>query len=410
MNKTVYIWGEKNPLFENPLPIIDVKNDFKNWRYVDERSLVYNSLGDINISYSDEAVVSPVISKNASENHIQIKTNQWQSLDIPFGTIVYIRGSSNSFNQFSSIPSWQEYIGPVYEPTWRYVQVKVEHNSSSSSCCSSSSSCSSCSSSSHTSSSSSSSSQSSSSLSKSSSSKSSSSKSSSSLSLSSSSLSSSSLSSSSSSLSLSSSSSSYSLSSSSSSSAIEETTWNNNDKNQWIKLTNNDFTAFTDPESSSGTRGIRATVSHSSGRLYFETLYTLFFDIALIGIANISQTLNNGDDPGDSINSYGYKGSNGNKRHNGSGFAYGDAWGDGDIIGVALDLNLGKIWFSTNGIWQNGGKPSIGANPCFSSISGTYYPMVSLYAQFGETSSVIGFFASGSFTYSIPTLFSAWDD
>jgi hypothetical protein len=33
--------------------------------------------------------------------------------------------------------------------------------------------------------------------------------------------------------------------------------------------------------------------------------------------------------------------------------AYGDSFGTGSIIGVAVDANTGTVWFSKNGVWQN---------------------------------------------------------
>jgi hypothetical protein len=38
--------------------------------------------------------------------------------------------------------------------------------------------------------------------------------------------------------------------------------------------------------------------------------------------------------------------------------AYGDSFGTGSIIGVAVDANTGTVWFSKNGVWQNGATAS----------------------------------------------------
>ena len=40
---------------------------------------------------------------------------------------------------------------------------------------------------------------------------------------------------------------------------------------------------------------------------------------------------------------------------------YGDTYGDGDIIGIALDLDNNYVYFSKNGTWQNSGVPTSGA-------------------------------------------------
>lgn len=43
--------------------------------------------------------------------------------------------------------------------------------------------------------------------------------------------------------------------------------------------------------------------------------------------------------------------------------SYGSALSDGDIVGMAVDMDAGKIWFSINGTWQNSGNPATAANP-----------------------------------------------
>jgi hypothetical protein len=63
--------------------------------------------------------------------------------------------------------------------------------------------------------------------------------------------------------------------------------------------------------------------------------------------------------PGHQAHSYGYY-VNGNKYNNNTAPSYGDAWTT-DIIGVALDLDNHKLYFSKNGVWQNSGDPTSGA-------------------------------------------------
>ena len=52
---------------------------------------------------------------------------------------------------------------------------------------------------------------------------------------------------------------------------------------------------------------------------------------------------------------------------------YGDTWTTNDIIGVALDLDNSKIFFSKNGVWQNSGNPQNGTNPAYTITSGIIY-------------------------------------
>ena len=78
--------------------------------------------------------------------------------------------------------------------------------------------------------------------------------------------------------------------------------------------------------------------------------------------------------PGHQAHSYGYY-VNGNKYNNNTAPSYGDAWTT-DIIGVALDLDNHKLYFSKNGVWQNSGDPTSGATgtgAAYSLVTGKTY-------------------------------------
>ena len=65
----------------------------------------------------------------------------------------------------------------------------------------------------------------------------------------------------------------------------------------------------------------------------------------------------------------------GQKVNSGSGASFGATISAGDIIGVALDLDNGFLYFSKNGTWQNSGDPtsgSSGTGNAYSSLSGTF--------------------------------------
>ena len=79
-----------------------------------------------------------------------------------------------------------------------------------------------------------------------------------------------------------------------------------------------------------------------------------------------------------------------------SGSAWGAVYGNGNIIGVAIDLDDagGKVWFSRNGSWQASGNPSTGANPAVSNlkthadiwfpVSGTFFANTTQTFNFGQ--------------------------
>ena len=52
---------------------------------------------------------------------------------------------------------------------------------------------------------------------------------------------------------------------------------------------------------------------------------------------------------------------NGNRYIGDNATSYGNSYTSGDIIGVAIDIDNGKIYFSKNGTWQNSGVPTSGS-------------------------------------------------
>ena len=95
----------------------------------------------------------------------------------------------------------------------------------------------------------------------------------------------------------------------------------------------------------------------------------------LVGVTyDPAEDARNDDYPGQQSHSYAYF-VNGNKYTGDSGTSYGDAWTT-DIIGVALDLDNHKLYFSKNGVWQNSGDPtsgSSGTGAAFSLTTGQTY-------------------------------------
>ena len=153
-------------------------------------------------------------------------------------------------------------------------------------------------------------------------------------------------------------------------------TWNSTWSNPTLTNGNLDYTTTTGSTSAIGTIGV------SSGKWYFEI--TPSTSLSVIGVAPPS-TFNT--EIGSTATSYGYL-SNGNKFNNGSSTAYGSTYTSNDVIGVALDLDNGKIWFSKNGTWQASGNPAAGTNAAFTGISGTFAPTVSRYTSTEQSGSL----------------------
>ena len=141
-----------------------------------------------------------------------------------------------------------------------------------------------------------------------------------------------------------------------------------------------------------------ATHAVSSGKWYWEVLSTFTAGIGtMLGVANSrwDATVDGGGGTytgGDAaLNSWGYY-VNGNRYRGATPTSYGTSYATNDIIGFALDMDNGTFYASKNGVWQNGGNPSIGRNPInqISSITSpltTFHsPAFSIYA--GDTYSV----------------------
>jgi hypothetical protein len=109
--------------------------------------------------------------------------------------------------------------------------------------------------------------------------------------------------------------------------------------------------------------GTTSTLGVSSGKWYWEFKYTSANDTPLrIGITDrVAISTASTYRCGFGLYDWIYNQSDGNYYNNNSGTAYGDTFTTGNIIGVALDLDNNKLYFSKNGVFQNSGDPTSGA-------------------------------------------------
>jgi len=107
--------------------------------------------------------------------------------------------------------------------------------------------------------------------------------------------------------------------------------------------------------------GGTSTISVSAGKWYWECSPVSVSNGSVIGVTGRpSEDARLNDLPGHDSDSYGYV-HNGESITGNSGSSYGDTYTDGDIIGVALDLDNNKLYFSKNGTFQDSGDPTSGA-------------------------------------------------
>ncbi len=177
-------------------------------------------------------------------------------------------------------------------------------------------------------------------------------------------------------------------------------------------------------------RFIKSTLSASSGKYYAEFKWisdsnTRYVYIGILDEDDYANKTTGYPYMGDMANGYSYYSESGDYWNNGSNTSFGNSFsssGDG-IVGVALDLDNSKLYFSSNGVWQGGGNPSNGTGGISITANKTYTFTVQLYSAgsivysanfgngyFGTTAvSSAGTNASGNgiFEYDVPTGFTA---
>jgi hypothetical protein len=82
---------------------------------------------------------------------------------------------------------------------------------------------------------------------------------------------------------------------------------------------------------------------------------------------------------------------------------------NGDTVMVAYDADTGKLWLGKNGTWGNNGgtgDPAAGTNAAVSSLTGTFFPVVTIGSDSGTPSAIINAGAR-PFAYTAPSGFEA---
>lgn len=186
-------------------------------------------------------------------------------------------------------------------------------------------------------------------------------------------------------------------------SGTQVVTWNSADKAANVTLSASD----TEAEASVGGAwiGVRATLGRASGKYYFEIyVVTHITSNIIVGLANGTANLQY---PGQSANGAGVRRigkfcsgwTHNNTTAPGGSDANGDSWM------FAADLDANKLWCGINGVWTSG-DPAAGTTEWVNSATDTCYPMAGFFATGGKVRLVVD---AGSFAYSPPSGFSAWN-
>lgn len=170
--------------------------------------------------------------------------------------------------------------------------------------------------------------------------------------------------------------------------AVTYATLNPADKDAGITLSGGDLTA-------AGATSVRATISKSSGKWYWEVTQNAITTFGgLFGIAKSTESL--ASYVGNGPNGYGYYANTGAKYNSSSPVAYGSGFTTGDVIGIAWDADAGTIEFYKNNVSQG---------VAYTGLSGAFFPAVSGAAAGSSTCTVN--FGATAFVYTPPSGFNS---
>ncbi|NBS68787.1 hypothetical protein EBT31_07700 [bacterium] len=144
------------------------------------------------------------------------------------------------------------------------------------------------------------------------------------------------------------------------------------------------------------------TIQMNSGKWYCEV--TMGADIAEFVPGIITGTTNPAANRylGQDTYTYAYYYS-GQKVNSASYTSYGNSYVASDVIGIIIDADNGKLYFSKNGTVQNSGDPIAGTNAAFTGLTGPYR-----FAASAESGGVADFnFGQRPFAYTPPSGFKA---
>jgi len=142
---------------------------------------------------------------------------------------------------------------------------------------------------------------------------------------------------------------------------------------------------------------IRSTMAVSNGKWYWETANADNLSCGIVSteepIIPTSGAVFVGSNGFGSGNSYGYGVKDGKTRTNSVASTYGEVVDNSEILGCALDLDNGRIYWSVDGVWQNSGNPEDGTNPAYTGIEtgGKFFSPAWAYIDTGSSTLSVNF-------------------
>lgn len=167
--------------------------------------------------------------------------------------------------------------------------------------------------------------------------------------------------------------------------AATNAVWNQADKGSGLVLSEGNLVAA---EAAGTWYATRATKAMARGKWFWEITAT-DASALVFGVAN--STADMAKYVGQDAYGWGYIASSGLKVTNASTAAYGNSIANGDVVGVALDMDGGNLYFYKNGTIQNSGTAA------YTGLTGTLYPAVSC-----QSGTATANFGQVPFVYSVP--------
>jgi hypothetical protein len=170
-----------------------------------------------------------------------------------------------------------------------------------------------------------------------------------------------------------------------------------------IDLSNGNLTAT--KTTSTAFKSAIATLAKSAGKFYCEMTIHQSAVNYMLGVCplnfNVETFL------GTTATSWSYHLKSAQKWTNNSGIAGGAIIDTAnDVIGMAVDLDAGYIWWRDNGVWLQSGDPDAGTNPQFTGLEGlTLAPAMSIFND--ETDATMNF-GSTAYADAAPDGFGNW--
>ena len=137
----------------------------------------------------------------------------------------------------------------------------------------------------------------------------------------------------------------------------------------------------------------------SSGKWYFEVTPTSLPVSIYIGVATVTHSMGSSPFSGTPIRAY--RSSTGNKSNGGTDSAYGNTYTTSDVIGVAVDMDAGSIYFYKNNTIQNSGTAA------FTDLAGTTWMPYCVAGSSGSTITGEFNFGQRAFAYTAPSGYKA---